>query len=177
MAMSRFWKLLRSYGRSEKGIAAVEFALISPVLLLMMLGAVEAGRATVLARRFDLVTHMVADLVSRGEQTGSFVTISGDMTPISQAVQLVWAPYSMATLKFQILQVRAANTGSTKLAAGMTYVDWSYSFFGATVPSQCSLYTMPANLVANGNGMIVVNSTYTYTPLLAINPVSRPPHR
>ncbi|MFZ8477639.1 hypothetical protein ACO1MN_15370, partial [Staphylococcus aureus] len=85
----------------------------------------EAGRATVIARRFDLVTHMVADLISCGEATTSQVTTS-DLTAISQAVQLVWAPYDMTTLKFQILRVRAANTGSSKLAAGTTYVDWAY---------------------------------------------------
>jgi len=167
MFLSRIDGLLRCYRTDERGIAAVEFGLIAPIMLLMMLGAVEVGRATVVSRRFDLVTHVIADLVSRDAS----VTGAGDLPAIASAAQLIWKPYDASTLKFQVLQIRNAGAAAKKIAPNTTYVDWSYSFFGASIPAQCSLYPMPANLIVQGASSIVVNGFYTYTPLFSSNPV------
>jgi Flp pilus assembly protein TadG len=68
---------LKRAGRDEKGVAAVEFGLIAPVLLLMLVGTIEVSRAVSMDRRFGTVTSMVADLVAR-EKT----ITSGDVNSI-----------------------------------------------------------------------------------------------
>ena len=42
--LRRAWRGMRRLARCEDGIAAVEFALIGPVLLVMISGVVEGGR-------------------------------------------------------------------------------------------------------------------------------------
>jgi len=158
---------LKSYLKDHRGIASVEFGMIAPVLAFMMIGAVEVGRATVTSRRFDLVTHVIGDLVSRDKT----LTGATDLPAISSAAQLIWSPYPIGNLKFQVLQIRNAATTAKKIAPNTTYVDWSYSFLGASVPTQCSLYPMTAGLVPQGQAAIVVNGTYTYTPLFSSSPI------
>ena len=40
----REWRMLRRFGGSQSGIAAVEFALIGPILIIMIIGVIEGGR-------------------------------------------------------------------------------------------------------------------------------------
>ena len=58
-------KLLARFGRAaqdERGISAVEFALILPIMISMYLGAVEFGHALTIDRRVTSVASSAADL-------------------------------------------------------------------------------------------------------------------
>src|SRR5690606_25911079 len=61
-------RALRRFARDVQGVGAVEFAMVAPVLLAMLLGAVEITRAVAIDKRFTVVTSMVADLVARETQ-------------------------------------------------------------------------------------------------------------
>lgn len=58
----RFW-------RDTRGVAAVEFALILPLLLLLYLGSVEASQLYTTDRRIVTIASTVADLVARAKTT------------------------------------------------------------------------------------------------------------
>lgn len=64
----RVGALLRHLRRCPGGNVAVEFALASPVLLLLMLGSVELARFVILHQKLDRVAVSVSDLVSRAEE-------------------------------------------------------------------------------------------------------------
>lgn len=144
----------------NRGIAAVEFALIVPVLLVMMLGSIEVGRAVVMARKFNYITAMASDLIAR-ETTMSDAALTG----VATAVQTAWAPNSLATLRMEVVAARSAGAASTNPAAGSTYVDWSFGLIGTGPRAQCSPYATPANMLAVGASSIFVNATFTYTTL------------
>ena len=160
--MSRIHSTLKAFRCDRRGIAAVEFAMIAPVLMLMMLGTVEIGRAVVTSRRFNLVTSVISDLVARES-----VMTNAELDAIALGAQIIWQPYNQATLKFVVMQVRSAGVGSLKKLAGATYVDWSYPYFGATKPADCAAYPLPLNMLAIGASTIIVNGSYTYTPIFA----------
>ena len=163
MVLSRIRNTLKAFGIDRRGVAAVEFALIAPVGMVMMLGTIELGRAVVTARRFNLVTAVISDLVAR-EATMN----DTELAAIATAATVMWQPYDAATLQFQVLQIRQSGPTATKIAANTNYVDWPKGFFGATVPAKCSLYTpvLPANMLSPGGVVIIVNGSYTYKPLL-----------
>ena len=62
-----FMKIFRRYRKSERGIAAVEFALVSPILFLLLLGGVEVGRYILVHQKVEKMAYSVSDVVSQLE--------------------------------------------------------------------------------------------------------------
>ncbi len=159
----RFHGLVKRAANNKDGIAAVEFGYIAPVMLLMLVGSVEASRAISIDRRFSSITSMVGDLVSREQDMGKTQTENtAKVTAIMEAVQHVMKPHPHDTLEIEIIPVMGFGDGTdTK-----TYAP-SYKFANgsvSTVKARCTGYTLPAGLVAPGGSVIVVEAKYTYTP-------------
>jgi Flp pilus assembly protein TadG len=157
---------VRSYMVDPSGVAAVEFGLIVPFLMIMFLGSVEYSRATMYARRFNLATAMASDLIAR-----EYLLDDADLAGVARAVDTVWGSYdNLASLKLQVLHVRQAGNLATKKPPGTTYSEWSYSIRGAPSIPACQNYTLPvANMLQNGNSVLVVNGTYTYRTLFGLS--------
>jgi Flp pilus assembly protein TadG len=167
MFISRFspkWST-KGFGSDISGTAGIEFALIAPIALMMLLGAIEYSRAVVMARRFNLVTATISDLVARDDYEDA-----NTMLGLQNAVTTIWSPYKMATLDMKVIAVRQAALNATKRAPQSNYVYWAQPLATATAaPAQCSDYTgLPAGMLSPGNSTIIVNSTYTYTTLFGI---------
>jgi Flp pilus assembly protein TadG len=140
---------------SRGGIAAVEFALVLPVLVLLFLASVDAARAIAIYMKVRAATYTLDAL------TNQYQTIqSTDITSIVGATSLVMAPYSTAPAGITVSQI------SVNSATNAT-VSWSYSQNGTalvkgntvTVPSGFSTCTSyPCYLIY---GQV----SYSYTPL------------
>jgi Flp pilus assembly protein TadG len=166
--------VLSRFGTDASGIAAVEFGLIAPVALVMLLGLIECGRALVMARRFNLVTAVASDIVARS-QTMSDAELDG----IAKAVEVIWRPYDAAALNFTVTQIRAAGTGATAKPVGQTYIDWGRQFVwtagrfqGSSLPDNCTNKTIGTNIVAPGGSTILVESNFTFAPLFTRTPLT-----
>lgn len=146
---------MRRLARDTRGIAAVEFGYIAPVLLFMLLGSIEVARAISIDRRFGVVTSMTGDLISR-EKTIDDAGLAGVM----DAIEHVMKPYDSSSMKLGVIAVKASPTN-----ANDTRVEWSYSHNGYSVPAKCATYTLPAGLVGQGGSVIVVESSYSFQPL------------
>jgi len=146
-----------------EGIAAVEFGLIAPLLLIMLLGTIELSRAISMDRKFGLVTSTIADLVAR-EKT----LTAADVTAMYGVVQHMMSPWSSSTLKISIIPVRAKvmakPVNSFCVYTGTTNRP---SLNGAAQPARLASYTLPSDFLESGTSVIVVESTYGYQPLFA----------
>ena len=145
--------------RDTGGNSAIEFALIAPILMLMLLGTIEAGRAININRHFTTAVQTAGDLVAREEYLG---TSKGDakinLDAMMQSIRHLMQPYSSDGLAIGIFSVQA----SSKNAADTTVV-WNYSYRDKkSVPGECSNYKLPDNLVEKGASVIVVDAEYTY---------------
>lgn len=67
---SRLISQFRSLLRESSGVAAVEFAFLAPLLMLMTFGTFEITRALIVHKRFQKATAMIGDLVAREQQLG-----------------------------------------------------------------------------------------------------------
>ena len=159
-----------SFGSNNTGTAGIEFALIAPVILVMVMGAVEYSRAVLMSRRFNLVTATLGDLVARDD----FETDT-TFTGLQHAVETIWSPYSKVSLELQVVDVRQSSTTTTKMTPSTNYVYWAREMkvdSGASPAAsytKCDLYPgLPAGMLSPGTSTIVVNAKYTFHSLFGV---------
>src|ERR1700687_4907419 len=79
--------------RDPRGVSAVEFAFVFPVLVLLFLGGTAMTQGVVLKRKTTLVTRTVGDLVSQYPQI-----VDTDMTAIMSGATAAIPTSSWTTL-------------------------------------------------------------------------------
>ena len=157
--------LLRKFRRNVAGIAAVEFGLLAPLLMLMLFGALEVSRGVLMHKRFQRATAMLGDLVSREDSIGTapgqgVTALNGMILSAAHIMQ----PFDMTTFNINVFEIRART--ATDIIA-----EWQYTSSGGnpgTATINCVAKAMPAaNMISVGNAAIVVESSYLYKPLFA----------
>lgn len=155
--------LERRWRNDRKGVAAIEFAFIVPIMFFMFVGAVELSQAIIVDRRVTQVASSVADLVARKETSIKLGEI-GDITKIGGYIMM---PYSQAPL-----QVVVRNVTSSSKDAKQTKQSWQCTFkgIGSNPEPTCTcmneVYNVPADLVTTMDSVVVAEATYVYTPLI-----------
>ena len=140
--------LIRRWSGDERGVSAIEFAMLAPVLILFYMGMTEFCQGFMAQKRMGHVSAMVADLVAQ-EETVATATLD-DIFAIGG---LIMKPFPTASLKQRV--------SSVTRTAGIARVDWSRGA-GMDPREVNSTITLPADLVANGESIIVSEATYDY---------------
>jgi Flp pilus assembly pilin Flp len=159
VALARITSAVRDFRSDVRGIAAVEFGFIAPILLVMLLGTVELTRAISIDRRFSLVTTTVADLITREE-----ALTATDVRAIYDVAAQIMRPYDVTQLKLSIIPVAAIRTGTNVVYPLATNRP---GYNGGAVPARCQAYTLTAGMLADKESLIIVEGTYTFSPLFA----------
>lgn len=159
LATERIKALARDFRLDVRGIAAVEFGFIAPILIVMLLGTIEVTRAISIDRRFSLVTSTVADLITREE-----ALTATDVNAIYDVAAQIMRPYEVTPLKISIVPVAAIKTG-TNVVYPITTNRPGYN--GGTVPARCQAYALAPGMLAEKESLIIVEGTYTFSPLFA----------
>ena len=142
--MSRW---IRGLLRDRTGLAAVEFALLAPVLVSLWLGMTEFANMHLAARKANIAAQSVADLVA--QQRTVTTTELDDML---EAARQIMAPFPPEFLTVQILSVFRDDDDAL-------VTEWQYGTGGAA-PAETE------SLVGTGDSVIVVRLTYRYQPIL-----------
>lgn len=142
---------LTRFAADRRGVSAVEFAMLLPLMVTLYLSCAEVTQAVSIDRKLTLTSHTVADLASQVS------SISGaDMTNILNASSSVMAPYSTGPLKITISCVDIDSAGNAK-------IKWSDALNG-TARSVGSSVTLPAALKIPSTSMVWAEVSYGYTP-------------
>jgi Flp pilus assembly protein TadG len=157
MTMRDFWSGLQArlagLARDERGVSAVEFAMLLPLMLSLYLGAVEVSQAVAVDRKVTLSARSVADLVAQATSVNTT-----DLNNILEAATAVTAPYAAANLKVTVSQVKIDANGTAR-------VDWSVAKNTTPRPKDQTVTLPPALNVANTT-LIWGEVQYTYTPVI-----------
>jgi Flp pilus assembly protein TadG len=152
-AFSGLSKRLISLRRDQRGVSAVEFAMLLPLMVTLYLGAVEISQGVAIHRKVTLTTRTVADLAS---QTSS---ISGsEMTNLLNAAAAVVSPFEVGKLKVTVSQVVIDANGNAK-------IDWSETLNG-TKRAKGSAVTLPNALKVADTNLVWSEVSYNYTPTI-----------
>lgn len=140
--------------RDQRGISAVEFALLLPLMITLYLGGVEVTQAVSIDRKLSMTARTVADLVAQG------TTISNtEMTNILNAAKAVASPYPQAPLKVVVSSIKIDSNKVAKVA-------WSDATSNATKRQAGQTVTLPAGLDVADTYLIWAEVNYTYTPAI-----------
>lgn len=152
---------LKQFRDDVAGVAAVEFALILPLLIALYLGTVEAATMYSADRKVAVVASTMADLVSREKDSIKESTL----TKYFKAATNIMQPYSDSGLQ-QVVSLLSINS------TGTATVKWSKAYgTGATARAADSTYTLPAtsqiNILAReaSGWLVAAEITYPRSPI------------
>ena len=162
-ARQKLRHLAQRVHENVQGVAAVEFAMIAPVLLMMLMGSIEYSQAITVDRRVTQAASVTADLVARAPSEGvTAAQIDRDLAIVGQLL----APYDTAPLTLNIISIKAKADPNNPDAV-IYVVDWSRDNRGGTPYQRNSPppFGMPDGLLVAGDSVIVGFARYTYIPL------------
>jgi Flp pilus assembly protein TadG len=156
-------KIFSRLRHDTRGVAAVEFALIAPVMVLLYLGGVELTRVIGADRKVSLASRVAADLVAR-EKAAISATM---MTTICKGTLAMLAPFPTGTLNITISSIVTSATGKSTI--GWTRVfsngNCSSSAAGTGPLAAGAVVSLPTGLAVNGASLISASTSYDYTTL------------
>jgi len=144
---------LRRLIGDERGVSAVEFAMLLPLMLTLYLGAVEVSQGIGADRKVTLTARTICDLVSQVSSINN-----SDMTNALNASSAVMAPFPVGNLKVTVTSVKID-------ASGIATVDWSDTLNG-TARAKGSVVTLPAALNVANTSLIWSEVQYNYKPVM-----------
>jgi len=147
--MRAIFTLFTRFKRDTRGVSALEFALIAPVLLAMYLGAAQMTMALSADRKVTGAATSVADLVTQDD-----VITNAELTDIYAAGDAIMFPNDPANLSYRITSIRMDIDGDV-------FVDWSETR-GLSPHTTASLPTLPNGLLAPMNSIIMVEARYPF---------------
>lgn len=143
---------IRRYLRESRAVSAVEFALLAPLMLVLLLGGTELTEAITIKRKTILVTRTIADLVSQA------TTINDtDIESIFKAANAVLSPFPDTNLKMTVSSIGIDGAGNTKII-------WSDAYNGAD-PHTDDDIALPTGIALPNTSIIWAEAEYSYTPL------------
>jgi len=156
----RALSFVRRFRDDRKGVSAVEFALIAPIMILFYFGLAEICQGFMAQKRTEHVAYAIADLVSQDDEVSTT-----ELNDVFAVAQQVLKPFPTATLRQRITSV-------TRNSAGQHRVDWS-SHSNWSARAVDSTVTVPTNLLANGESIVMSEVEYVYaSPFDYVMPAS-----
>jgi Flp pilus assembly protein TadG len=167
---------------NDKAVAAVEFGLILPLMLVIYMGLVELSRGMRAAQKLDLVAHTLSDLTAQTLIGGQNINQAGlsesDISAIFTAANMLMTPLPTTTLKMTITEINITSPSTGVWQATPT---WSVTRNGGPLrpcqPMQpgdvppVSSNTLPPSYILPVNGVnpsagyiIVADVVYDYSP-------------
>ena len=148
-------RLRRSrFARDRRGVSAVEFALIAPIMIGLYFGCVEVSDGVAVDRKVSLTAAALANL------SAQVTTItSSDMTNIFDASGAIVQPYDASKLKMTITCI---SIDASKKAT----VKWSVTRNGA---ANSGTITLPTALAVANTQLVLAEASYAYTPIVGYN--------
>jgi Flp pilus assembly protein TadG len=146
-------RLLWRFLFNDRAIAAVEFALVLPLMLFIFVGVAQVGAAIEISRKVTVTTRIVTDLVTQ------YPSVSGSiLTTVLSASSQVIAPYPASNLAITVSEISTDSKGNAT-------VTWSSTLNGTALATGAK-FTLPSALDQANISLIYGQVTYAFTPVL-----------
>ncbi|CAH1662140.1 MULTISPECIES: TadE/TadG family type IV pilus assembly protein [unclassified Chelatococcus] len=151
--LARAMQKLSCFAGSRHGIAAIEFALVMPVMALIYVGFVVITNGVALNRKVSIMAHTLADLTARVQ-----IVTDSERDLVFSAARAVLSPYAPAGVTLVLSSVYIDSNGVAKVV-------WSDANRSGAALTRGGVYTFPAGaagLAIRNSSLIVGDVTYPY---------------
>jgi Flp pilus assembly protein TadG len=151
--------------KDERGVTAIEFALVLPVVLLILLGCFEVPRFVLICQRIARTSSGVADLVAQADEP----ITANQMNDIFTAAKIMMQPYDIvANGRIYVSSINNPSGNGVTLTwqknNGGTVSTASKLGLAGSNPSS----KIPATLVPGSNEEVLASEVYfNYTPVFS----------
>jgi Flp pilus assembly protein TadG len=146
---------LAGFWRDRRGVSAVEFALIAPVLVIFYCGMAELTQAMMAQRRLSNIASSIGDLVAQSAQLND--ARRDDIFTIGNTIM---APFSTTTLRMCLVSITSDATGKDTVA-------WSENRNShANCPAKDAVLgstVIPVGVLPASQSVIMAKASYGYT--------------
>ena len=150
------------FAAESSGMAAVEFAMIAPVMIILYFGVVEIADGYDASTKASAVASTAADLIAQEK-----VVCDAEITDAFAALNAIMFPFSPNNMEIRISSLVDNGNGTVKVA-------WSDAQ-NATPRDVNSSIEIPSGLVTTGGSVILAEVKYTYnSPTPHFFPTPRP---
>lgn len=145
--------LLRRLRRERRGIAAIEFGIIAPLMLTTYFGLVEVTQGVMIHRKVSQLTRSLADLASQSSALND-----ANISNIFDSASSIMMPFTSRPPAMSIASVTIDSGGVAKVC-------WSEQR-NSTALTIGSTVTLPSALKVPGTSLILAKASYEFTPQL-----------
>jgi Flp pilus assembly protein TadG len=147
-----------SLGRDRRGVSAVEFALVLPVMITLYIGTVEVAKGVAIQRKVTQAARTVADLATQ------FRTIkNADKDNVLSAGSAILFPTSATPLKITLSAVYIDKNSVAK-------IEWTDGYHGGTLPKRSigDVVNLPADVLKVPDSQLIwAEVSYSYDPQIS----------
>jgi Flp pilus assembly protein TadG len=161
----RTMRRIRAFAQDRRGAAAIEFALIVPILVGMYFMLNETASGMRAARKTTMVARVMADLATRRTDIGN-----ADRDNIFASAGPIVSPFGSAPQAYRLTSIRFDTNGNG-------YVHWSEvkgtglgGPYAACTPAQgAGSITVPAGLKVPNSSVVLAEALLKYKPVIGWN--------
>ncbi|MBK8455727.1 MAG: pilus assembly protein [Phyllobacteriaceae bacterium] len=161
-----FAETLRRWGKDRRGAAAIEFAFVAPVLLVLYMMTMEVSQAIDTNKKVSRIASLTADLVTQEQDI-----IKSEIDAIMTLSEAVVAPYNRSKPTVEIDAISIDATSKATIA-------WSRKYVNGVASDHIAKGTIvtgiPAKLILPSTFLIRSHGKLTYTPLVSWMATSTP---
>jgi Flp pilus assembly protein TadG len=151
---------VRKFARETRGAAAVEFALVTPLMISMYFGMVELSSGVAIDRKVTMVSHTLSDLVAQATAVNDT-----DISNVFNASSSIMTPYLASPMTAKVTAVSIDNTGKATVVCSRQWTSGGGVTSGFAVNTVVTA-SVPAGLIVNNTELIWAQVSYVYTPTI-----------
>lgn len=142
--------LLRRLFRDRRGVGAIEFAIVAPVLILLYVGSAEVSVAMSINKKVARASSTIADLISQNSCVKTTF-----LTGMSDVAKAIMSPYNESVPQIKVTEIQIDGSGSAT-------VRWSWDQNGNTPYAAASAVTVPADLIVDNTDLVRTELSFVH---------------
>jgi Flp pilus assembly protein TadG len=148
-------KTFRRFGADKSGLAALEFAILLPMMVILLFGSVEVINMLSTNQRVQNVAASLADVIARDTEVSN-----AEINGLWIAMDTLMFPEPPAPLEARITSILIVNATTAQ-------VTWSD---GNGMPARAvnSTVTLPTAMMQVGSSIIMAETSYRYTSIIGV---------
>ncbi len=141
---------LRRFARAEKGLAALEFAILLPMMVFLLFGSVDLIDVLGANQRSQNAAASLADVVARDTEVSN-----AEVAGLWGAIDILMFPNNGADVQARITSVSIENATTARVV-------WSEGR-GMSARTANSTVALPAAMMTPGTSVIIAETNYPYS--------------